>query len=282
MIPVFYSPKMVANSECFSPSAAKPEKVVQSWQRQFPIRLIEPTPVSLEEIACAHDKEWVTRILNGEADNGFSNRSLEVAAALPYTNGSMLSAARYALKTGQVAVAPCSGFHHAEYSRAMGYCTFNGLMITALALQKEGVKKIGILDLDMHYGNGTDHILNKVGNNGWCKHFSAGYDIERPDQVEYFFNAWLPDALAALEKCDIVLYQAGADPHIMDPYGGWLETEELRKRDAIVFETLALAKVPVAWNLAGGYQVKADGSIPAVLEIHDNTMRECVRVYNNV
>jgi len=38
-------------------------------------------------------------------------------------------------------------------------------------------------------------------------------------------------------------------------------------------------KIPVVWNLAGGYQVNLDGSIPKVLEIHDNTMRECVRVY---
>jgi acetoin utilization deacetylase AcuC-like enzyme len=218
-------------------------------------------------------------VLAGQADNGFSNRSLVVAESLPYTSGAMLSAARHAVKTGRVAAAPCSGFHHAEHARPMGYCTFNGLMITALALRAEGVKKVGILDLDMHYGNGTDHILKKVGNDGWCQHFTAGYEIERVDQVEYFFNAWLPDALAALSSCDVVLYQAGADPHVLDPYGGWLETRELRKRDAMVFDALAEAKVPLAWNLAGGYQVKADGSIPAVLEIHDNTMRECVRVY---
>ena len=47
----------------------------------------------------------------------------------------------------------------------------------------------------------------------------------------------------------------------------------------IVFETLRALNVPVVWNLAGGYQVEADGSIPKVLEIHDNTMRECARVY---
>lgn len=280
MIPVFYTPKMVADSECFSPSAAKPAKVVASWQSQFPVELIEPYPVTIEEIVRAHDPEWALRVLHGEADNGFGNRSLVVAESLPYTSGAMLSAARHAVKTGKVAAAPCSGFHHAEHARPMGYCTFNGLMITALALRAEGVEKVGILDLDMHYGNGTDNILRKVGNDdSWCKHFTAGYEIERADQAEYFFNAWLPDALAALSSCDVVLYQAGADPHVLDPYGGWLETEELRKRDAVVFDALAAAKVSVAWNLAGGYQVKADGSIPAVLEIHDNTMRECARVY---
>lgn len=271
---------MVADSESFSPSAAKPEKVVASWQKQFPIELIEPVPVTIEEIARAHDREWAERVLACETENGFSNRSAAVAATLPYTNGSMLSAARHAIKTSKVAAAPCSGFHHAVYDRPMGFCTFNGLMIAALALRSEGIESVGILDLDMHYGNGTDDILRRVGNDDkWCKHFTAGYDIERQDQARYFFHEWLPNALSELSSCDIVLFQAGADPHIMDPYGGWLETDELRRRDAMVFSSLKTFKVPVAWNLAGGYQVKADGSIPAVLEIHDNTMRECVRIY---
>ena len=280
-IPVFYTPKMVADSECFSPSAAKPIKVVESWQKQFPIEVVEPSAATREDFYRAHDATWVDKVLAGEADNGFANRSLVVAESLPYTTGAMLSAARHVLSDSLgVAVAPCSGFHHAEYAHPMGYCTFNGLMVTALALRAEGAaKRIGILDLDMHYGNGTDHILQKVGNDGWCRHFTAGLTIEYPSQVNYFFNEWLPIALEELASCDIVLYQAGADPHIMDPYGGWMETDEMQRRDAIVFDTLKACKVPVVWNLAGGYQKKEDGSIPAVLEIHDNTMRECARVY---
>jgi hypothetical protein len=46
-----------------------------------------------------------------------------------------------------------------------------------------------------------------------------------------------------------------------------------------VFEAFNALGIPVAWDLAGGYQVEKDGTIPKVLEIHDNTMRECVRVY---
>jgi hypothetical protein len=48
----------------------------------------------------------------------------------------------------------------------------------------------------------------------------------------------------------------------------------------MVFEQFRALGVPVAWNLAGGYQVEPDGSIPKVLEIHDNTARECMRVYS--
>jgi acetoin utilization deacetylase AcuC-like enzyme len=285
-IPVFFTPKMVADSGSFSPSAAKPLQVVESWQRQFPITIVEPTPVTVDDIARAHDRQWVKDVLAGVKENGFGNKSPAVAATLPYTSGAMLSAAREALASGKVAAAPCSGFHHAEFRTAQGFCTFNGLMVTALSLKEDGVERVGILDLDMHYGNGTDDILNVhkatvTPNNpdGWVRHATAGALFLNADQAAHFFAMWLPHVLDAMKDCDIVLFQAGADPHVSDPYGGWLTTPQLRERDAMVFDALAKHKVPVAWNLAGGYQIEKDGSIPKVLEIHDNTMRECVRVF---
>ena len=69
-----------------------------------------------------------------------------------------------------------------------------------------------------------------------------------------------------------MLYQAGADPHINDPLGGWLTTEQLYRRDARVFDGLRKMCIPVAWNLAGGYQRDAAGTIRPVLTIHDNTL----------
>ena len=285
MIPVFYTPKMVADSESASPSAGKPEKVVASWQGKFAIEIIEPHPVTVADLDRAHDPAFVRGVLDRKIPNGFGNRSAAVARSLPYTSGAMLSAARHAIMTGRAAAAPCSGFHHATWDQCMGFCTFNGLMVTALALiddAKEGVgrpERIGILDLDMHYGNGTDHIIDKLGLNDTICHFTGGKQFTSPTQVHEFFDTWLPRALAKMSGCDVVLYQAGADPHVDDPHGGWLTTKELRRRDRMVFAALRTAKVPVAWNLAGGYQVERDGSIPKVLEIHDNTMSECALAF---
>jgi len=278
-IPVFYTPKMVANSMSASPSAAKPAQVVASWQKQFPITIIEPAPVTIDDYARAHARQFVTDILECRRNNGFGNRSWEVAQSLPYTSGSMLSAARHVLLSAQgVAAAPCAGFHHATFEKAQGFCTFNGLMVTALALKAEGlVDRVGILDLDQHYGNGTDDIIKHAKAEGWVRHFTGGDHFTKPSEAPEFFQR-LPGILAEMAECDIVLYQAGADPHVNDP-GGWLTTEQLRQRDAVVFEAFAANKIPVVWNLAGGYQVNRDGSIPKVLEIHDNTLRECVRVY---
>ena len=279
-IPVFYSRKMVVEDlKSYSPSAGKPTQVVASWQRHgFPILLLDPTPVSVDDLARAHDRQFVLDILNCKTTNGFGNTSRAMAASLPYTSGAMLSAARHAISSGRVAAAPCSGFHHAEFQKSKGYCTFNGLMVAACALKHGGVKRIGILDLDMHHGDGTDHIIGVIGAQDWIRHFTGGAHFFHAGQAPDFF-ARLPGVLASMQDCDVVLYQAGADPHVNDPQGGWLTTVELRHRDAVVFETLAAMKVPVAWDLAGGYQVERNGSIPKVLEIHDNTMRECVRVF---
>lgn len=278
-LPVFFSSQMVADSGSYSPSAGKPVQVVASWKALgLPLEFHAPEPVTVTELSLAHDEKFVRAVLERRADNGFGNRSAEVAASLPYTSGAMRSAARHAWRNGGVAIAPCSGFHHAGWANVSGFCTFNGLMVTAAALHAEGARRIGILDCDHHYGDGTDDIIEQLRASKWVRHFSAGGHYHSPSDAAGFFER-LPGLLRTFADCDVVLYQAGADPHVNDPLGGWLTTAQLLERDRLVFQALAALKVPVAWNLAGGYQREADGSIPKVLEIHDNTMRACAEVF---
>ena len=271
---------MVARSGSFSPSAAKPLQVVESWKRRgFPIEIHEPTPVTVEELSLVHDREHVLAILEGREENGFGNCSPEVAASLPFTSGSMLSAARHVLRHGGVAAAPVSGFHHAGFAHAAGFCTFNGLMVAAAALKAEGLaKKVGIIDCDMHYGDGTDDIIEHIGAAGWIRHFSAGLDFGSPEQVGEFFKR-LPLELRAMSDCDVILCQLGADPHKNDPWADGSRRSNSPSGTGSSSRRLVAWEFPLVWNLAGGYQVEADGSIPRVLEIHDNTVRECVIVY---
>jgi acetoin utilization deacetylase AcuC-like enzyme len=272
-IPVFYSPAMVADASSFSPSAGKPGAAVASWQSLgLPFVIHAPTPVAAEQFGVAHNPDFVADVLAGRRDNGFGNKSPGVAAALPWTSGAMLSAAREAICNGQGAVAPCSGFHHAGYNFAGGFCTFNGLMVTANALLAEGTaRRVGILDCDEHWGNGTQDIIDRLKLTKFVEHYSPCHEFGRTARAEAFLAA-LPKLLKRFADCDIVLYQAGADPHIDDPLGGWLTTAQLRRRDEIVFAELKQLGVPVAWNLAGGYQRDADGGIRPVLDIHDHTM----------
>ena len=94
---------------------------------------------------------------------------------------------------------------------------------------------------------------------------------------------WLDSAIQQLLEAnvDLIFYQTGADAHIDDPLGGLLSNEELSKRDSMVFERCNNQEIPIAWNLAGGYQRAADGSIHKVIEIHRETMRQCRRVFDN-
>jgi hypothetical protein len=278
-IPVFFSSRMVAPDQGLSPSAHKPSAVVDDWiAHRFPLRVIEPRPVAREQLSLGHSMRFIDDVLDVRSENGFGNRSAEVAATLPYTSGAMLAAAREALRNGKVAVAPVSGFHHACYASAGGFCTFNGLMVAACVLRSEGaVGRVGILDFDQHYGNGTDDIIDVLGAR-WVRHLTAGRRWRHRQQGAEF----LKDIRAMVEgmnDCDLILYQAGADPHVNDPYGGWLTTAQLAQRDRLVFETAAGLGIPVAWNLAGGYQRDATGGIEPVLEIHRNTMFACFDVF---
>ena len=267
-IPVFYRYEMCADSECFSPSALKPGPVVSAWQEAgVPIELKSFYPLTRSEIAVAHDDQMVDDVLDLKIPNGFGNKSAAVAASLPYTSGSMRAAVRAAMENGIGAVSPTSGFHHAGYDFNGGFCTFNGLMIAAIPLVMDGWK-VGILDLDMHWGNGTDDIIGRgIFNIEQIPHY------HQSSTAVFGVKAWLknlPDIISArFGKCDVVLYQAGADPHVDDPLGGWLTTEQLFERDRIVFNTLRELRIPCAWNLAGGYQ----DPLSKVIEIHSNTMR---------
>jgi acetoin utilization deacetylase AcuC-like enzyme len=274
---VFYTSRMVADSGSFSPSAGKPARVVESWRaRNLAIELVEPAPVTVDQLAYAHDRAHVEAILAGRKANGFGNLSAAVAASLPYTSGAMLAGARHALTHRTIACAPVAGFHHASFSRAGAFCTVNGLVVAACALHLEDrVSRVGIVDCDMHWGDGTEELIDRLHARSWIDHFTAGHRyIERAHAAQLL--AHLPDRLRAMRSCDVVLYQAGADPHVDDPLGGMMTTDELRRRDEIVFDTLADVGVPVVWNLAGGYQVEDDGSIPKVLEIHENTARAAI------
>ena len=280
---VVASPEMVASSESYSPSAQKPAAVLADWQAHaLPLDVRAVVPATVNELCLAHDRAFVVDVLAGRRVNGFGNRSANVAASLPFTTGAMLTAARLVLTPGgpRAACAPVSGFHHAGHTEAGGFCTFNGLMVTALAILAERrARRVVILDCDHHYGDGTDDILARVAaSSDGIHHFTAGRTFSRPPHAPAFFEH-LDRELAGLVGADLVLYQAGADPHVNDPLGGWLTDEQLRQRDARVFAGAARLGVPLVWNLAGGYQRDAAGGIGPVLAIHRATAREHGRVF---
>jgi len=284
-IPVFYDPAQSVTERLPSPSAAKPRYVVESWQAQrLPIELFTFDPVSEDMLSRVHSPRYVRDVLSLRASNGFGTVSEAVAESLRWTSGSFVAAAMHAWRSGRVACSPTSGFHHAKYASGGGFCTFNGLMLAAERLLSEGAKSVGVLDCDEHYGNGTDDILQRVAVlKGRVRHFTRGrpgYGGE-PDEflasLEPLLQTWRDGGV------EVVLYQAGADPHVDDPLGGFLRTDELQERDRIVFSTCHRLGLAIAWNLAGGYQERPGSRWPdrirPVLDLHDATMRECLRAF---
>lgn len=279
---VFYRPEQVAsNTATFSPSAYKPKLVVEDWLAHG---LIQPEdiqsfePVSRDDLKRVHDPQMVDDVLDLKRRNGFRNQDSEVAASLPFTSGSLLAGARWALAHQEAVCSPTSGFHHAGYDEPEGYCTFNGLMVTAVKLLDQGlVQHVAIIDCDMHYGNGTDDIIARLDLHDRIANHTMGEPFEDEQSVgsrSTNFVGWLTLTLKQSAHADLLIYQAGADPHINDPLGGMLTTREMLKRDQAVFR--AFRGRPLIWNLAGGYQRDAAGSIEPVLQLHRHTARACI------
>lgn len=276
--PVFYCPQMSAPTQSYSPSSNKPRQVVADWATRWDLAILEPRAATVEELKLAHDPDYVDGVLACTIPNGFRNTDPAVAAALPWTTGAMLSAAEWALSHYGVACAPVSGFHHAHWGHGAGFCTFNGLVVTAMAmLERDEVDHVFILDLDQHYGDGTANILQRVGGDALERitHFTAGMSFGSPGDAPSFFR-WLKQSLRLIRGHEadrkLALVQLGADAHIDDPLGGYLTTEEMRRRDSEVLGWLHAWGIPTAWNLAGGYQTDADGSIEPVLALHRQSM----------
>jgi acetoin utilization deacetylase AcuC-like enzyme len=126
----------------------------------------------------------------------------------------------------------------------------------------------------MHYGDGTDAILERLGRELTITNATFGRWFHQPRQASAYLKR-LRETVACFDEFDLVLYQAGADVHIDDPLGGVLSTDGMIERDRIVFEAASDSETPIAWNLAGGYQEP----LAKVVDLHVNTMRECVRVF---
>lgn len=274
---IFYNPRQaVSDNKSFSKSAEKPKLFVDKLQREnFNFRLFVTPEIRVEHIYLAHDKEYVDGVLNLEINNGFGNKMESVRNSFRYSLASFVGAAAVAHKEKMSVCSPTSGFHHAGYDYGSGFCTFNGLLIAAEVLRKTNPQiKIGIIDLDMHHGDGTLDIINKLNLTN-IKHYSFAEQGVHPSWAEQWLDRLAYDLYNRFNNMDIIFYQAGADPHIDDPLGGALTTEQLRIRDSIVFNFCKFYGIPCVWNLAGGYQENFED----VLNIHYNTAKEFETVY---
>jgi acetoin utilization deacetylase AcuC-like enzyme len=130
--------------------------------------LIKASIPEMKWIEMIHDKNYIQRFENAcqigktvfdSPDNQMCAVSYEIALLAV---GGVLEAARQVMD-GQLDNAFCAvrpPGHHAEVNRAMGFCYFNNVAIAARYIQKQwGIERVGIIDFDVHHGNGTQHIF---------------------------------------------------------------------------------------------------------------------------
>jgi len=181
------------------------------------------------------------------------------------------------------------GLHHAFSDHAEGFCYLNDVVFAAVKILEQGIKKISIIDCDLHQGNGTARFFQ---NNEQVFTFSIHqeqlYPVkERSDlDIGLDFNVGDDEYLEKLEyamekifnefKPEFVIYLAGADPYMLDQLGNLkLTIDGLMKRDEMVINYAHNNKLPMIVVLGGGYAQELDDTV----EIHCNTARIMHRIY---
>jgi acetoin utilization deacetylase AcuC-like enzyme len=161
------------------------------------------------------------------------------------------------------------GTHHAYADHGEGFCVFNDAAIAARLMQAERrVKRVAIVDLDVHQGNGTASILAQdesvftlslhAANNYPFKKECSDLDVALPDGAgDAAYLDALRSALAELFRRfspGLIIFLAGADPHEGDRLGRLkLTMDGLAARDRMVLDQARERHIPVALAMAGGY-----------------------------
>ncbi|NEQ52153.1 MAG: histone deacetylase [Leptolyngbya sp. SIO3F4] len=236
-------------------------------------QIYQPGRPPQDWLELVHGADYVTAYCSGSLDAKAQRR-----IGLPWSEGLVrrtctavggtILTAKLALNQG-LACNTAGGTHHAFPSYGAGFCIFNDIAIaTRLLKAQKLLNTLLVVDLDVHQGDGTAWIFRDDPS---VFTFSMHCDVNFPgrkqisdldvplaagtEDQEYLAKlaAHLP-ALLTQVRPDLVLYDAGADPHRDDRLGKLALTDEgLYCRDRYVLETCVKAGYPVACVIGGGY-----------------------------
>ena len=252
-----------------------------------------PNRCSFETLNQAHSKDYINNIQNKTLDDlgqkkiGFPLNDSVVQRSFVATGGTVL-ASKLAINSG-LACNTAGGSHHASFNEGAGFCVFNDVAVGAKYLQKKGyARKILIVDLDVHQGNGTANIFkddNSVftfsmhcKSNYPAKKARSDLDVELEDNLEdkeyletlkkYLF--YLND-----ETFDFVYYIAGVDIHHEDRLGKLkISDDGIKTRDQIVISNFYKKKIPLCGVLGGGY----NKDFNKLIELHSMLHKSCAEI----
>lgn len=265
-----------------------------------PDQLHEAPLATIADLQLVHAPTYVQAVMTGTVPPEIQRRigfpwSPQMVERSRRSVGATIAAAHAALDDG-VAANLAGGTHHAFADRGEGFCVFNDVAVAARVVQQrpstrpgslragQPVRRIAIVDLDVHQGNGTAAIFagdpsvftfSMHGDKNFpFRKETSDLDVALADGAgddEYLalLQSHLHDVLNRHQP-DFVFYLAGADPFEGDRLGRLkLTIDGLRRRDEIVTEACTRARLPIAISMSGGYA----NDIDAIVTIHANTIR---------
>lgn len=236
------------------------------------VEVVEPAQASPAEVASVLDASYLSALRTGVpralAESNDLGWDKSLWGAVCSSSGGVRAAVLTAIGERRNAGTLSSGLHHARPARGGGFCTVNGLALGATAAFELGAERVLVLDLDAHGGGGTAEYIDRGLLPGLeqldvsVNSYDAYTGIDGADLVMSTGKSYLDDVERALARVraassiDLVLFNAGMDPH--ERAGGvhGVTTAALAAREHMVFAWAASHAVPVAWVLAGGYTTR--------------------------
>ena len=248
----------------------------------------KPSIISDEILKNTHDSEYVDLVKNSFPKKGFSSLDGDTvispgSKSAAFDAAGSIIAAIDGVQNKEFKNAFCSvrpPGHHAEKSKAMGFCIYNNVAIGAnYLINKYNYNKVAIIDFDVHHGNGTQDVFYEnenvlfISTHQYPYYPGSGSDQERgkfnnikniplpagTNSEEYFYA--FDHALKKLKEFqpEFILISAGFDAHKDDPLAQIkLETEDFYKITKRILETSKkFCNGKVVSILEGGYDLQA-------------------------
>ncbi|AFZ44083.1 Histone deacetylase [Halothece sp. PCC 7418] len=238
-----------------------------------PQQVHQPELPPREWLELIHTPDYVDAYCDGTLDPKAQRRiglpwSPELVRRTCLAVGGTILTAKLALEQG-IACNTAGGTHHAFPDYGAGFCIFNDLAVAPAVMLALGlVKKVLIVDLDVHQGDGTAFVFQDdprvftfsmhCGDNFPGRKQQSDLDLPLPKGLDdegylQILAKHLPEVLAAVQP-DLVFYDAGVDPHVDDRLGKLaLSDRGLYRRDRLVLSTCLAQDYPTACVIGGGY-----------------------------
>jgi acetoin utilization deacetylase AcuC-like enzyme len=257
--------------------------------------IFSPTTCGEETILLTHTKEYLDKLLTQtlsakeQRHIGFPQSPRLVKRELLITQGT-LDCCHYALQFG-VALNVAGGTHHAFADRGEGFCLLNDFAVSSNhLLLTQAVKKILIIDLDVHQGNGTAKLFENNpfvftfsmhGRHNYPFHKEVS-DLDIPledgtDDATYLalLREYLPPIIQQARP-DIAFFLSGVDILETDKFGKLNMTlQGCQERDRMVFSALQKNNIPCVAAMGGGYSA----DIKIITAAHCNTFKIAKEIY---